>query len=196
MAANSGWMQCVWSADADFTAVANTTAESDMLTGGGAFRPTFPALTFDKNEKGKRYRFEANGVFGNTGTPTQIFTLSLGTSTTWASADTNIGVTAAITGQSGVSNKWWHLWAEIVCRQPGFGSNNLTLMCYGQVTSMSGFASPFTYPIEPTTPDTATWTIASLDSAVTYYLGLSMTWSAASASNTITVKDAALYRKN
>ncbi len=59
----------------------------------------------------------------------------------------------------------------------------------------TGFASPFTYAIEPTTPDTATWT-AVIDASLTYYLNVSVTWGTSSSSNTITLKQLLLYGLN
>jgi hypothetical protein len=61
------------------------------------------------------------------------------------------------------------------------------MRCHGSVWSY-GFASPYRYPVEVTTPDTATWT-QTFNGNSTYYLNLSLTWSASSASNTATCKE-------
>jgi hypothetical protein len=177
----------------DFTEVTGVTAEANLLAAGGNWRPTLPALTFDKDGKGKRYKFVAKGILSADTTRTFTFEVSLGTSTTWSSSDTDLAVSAAITSAN-VSNRWWRMEVDFVCRTPGAGSNNMTLQADGYVISPTGFASPFIYPLEASTPETATWTLASFDGSVTYYLGLSVTPSNSACH--MTVKDAYLLRFN
>ncbi len=83
----------------------------------------------------------------------------------------------------------------MTCRTVGTGTGNSTLSGAGYVQSPGGFASPFVYPLEPTTPDTATWT-QTFDNSLTYFINLSVTWSASSASNTITCKALRMYGWN
>ncbi len=65
----------------------------------------------------------------------------------------------------------------------------------GKVSSPVGFASPFSYDIEPTTPATATWT-CTIDNSLAQYLNLTLTWSASSSSNTCTLKQMLLHGLN
>lgn len=123
-------------------------------------------------------------MFSNTGTPTLVFTLRMGTTDGAAFVSgTAIATSAAITGQSGVTNKHWQMEGVFMCNTPGRGTGNATLSGYCEVWSFAGFASPFRYPA----PDSATWT-ATFDAGLTTYLNLTATWSAMSASNTITCK--------
>lgn len=167
----------------------HTSATEGSLLGGVNVQPVIPALFLAKPNSFKAFRIEASGILGTTSTPTITFQLRLGeTSGSAFLSGTSIGVTAAITTQSGVSNQFWKLELDLTCRTPGIGATNCTLSGAGYVMSPGGFASPFIYPIEPTTPPTATWT-STINGAVTQYLNISATWSASSASNTITMKN-------
>lgn len=197
---NSGttgtWTELMWSNSADFTAVNTTAAEASIIAGLND-QPTIPALFFF-NKLG-RYRTISlllRGILGTTGTPTITFQVRLGT-TAGSSflSGTSVGVSAAITTSSGVTNKWWELRLDLTCNTPGIGTGNCTLSGAGYVTSPGGFAAPYTYALEPSTPDTATWTSA-IDGSLTQYLNVSATWSASSASNTITTKQCLLAGLN
>lgn len=193
----TSWGTNLFSARADGTAVASTSSEATLLAGLGA-QPTLYAGYFDQGNRafGKRLRLHAAGVLSTTGTPTIIFQVR--TSTTQGNTQyggTSLGVSAAIPTSSGVTNKWWRLELFIACYTPGQGTGSTTLTSNGYVTCPNGFASPFTYELEPTTPATATWT-STLDNSLTQFLNLSCTWSASSASNTITLKDVSLFEEN
>lgn len=178
-----------FTATADHTALASSAAEGSLLAGTNR-QPVIPAGYFlQQGGVGRGIEIFANGIFSNTGTPTLIFQVRLGeTAGSSYLSGTSVGVSAAITTANGVSNKYWELRLRLTCRTPGIGTGNTTLSGAGYVMSMSGFGTPFFYPLEPTTPDTATWT-STINAAVTQYLNLSATWSASSASNTITCKD-------
>lgn len=180
----------------EHTALASFTSEASLLAGPNS-QPVIPANFFGSTlAKGKRLKFHAAGIVACTGTPTYLFTARIG-STQGASdlTGTAVGVSAAITMQSGVTNRMWELILNIINLTPGQGTGNCTLHCWGSVKCFDGFASPFEYPIEPTTPPTATWT-ATINGAVTNYFNLSVTCSASSASNTITCKNLSAYSEN
>jgi hypothetical protein len=180
---------------ADYSAIASFTTETSLLS--GARQPSFPAGFFDnQNKPGKGIRIVAKGVLGTTSTPTYTFQVRLGTTSgiTFITG-TSVGVSAAITTQSGVTNVYWELAMDIICTVPGIGTGNCTLSGAGLVSSPAGFASPFVYPLEPTTPNTATWT-STIDDSLTQYLNLSVTSSANSASNTLTMKQLIVYGLN
>lgn len=178
---------------ADFSTVSNVSAETSLL-GGLNTQPLIPAgWWLQQGAQLRSIGVLARGVLNTTSTPTLTFQVRAGTTagSTFLSG-TSLGVSPAITLGSGVSNKWWQLQMELTCRVAGIGTGNATLSGAGIVTSPSGFASPFMYPLEPTTPDTATWT-ASIDTSITQYLNLSVTFSTASASNSIVCKQLIAY---
>lgn len=174
---------------ADFTAHANSTSETSLIDRASADeQPTFPAGYFLEHRR--TFWVRASGVVSNTGTPTITFQVRVGSVVGPTDlTGTSVGVSAAITTQSGVSNKKWDLELFGTVNAPGQGSNACTLNCHGNVFGRGwmGASGVDLQPLEPTTPDTATWT-ATINGAVQNYLNLSATWSAASASNTITCK--------
>ena len=182
------WTECIFSNVADFTTLSSFTSEASLL-GGTNQQPAFPALFFNDNRaRGRAITVRGMGVLSSTGTPTYTFTFRLGT-TAGSSylSGTQVGVTAALTTQSGVTNKQFWFEFDLISRTPGLGSGNTTLAGAGYIGSPGGLASPFFYPIQPTTPDTATWT-ATIDSSSTYYMNISCACSASSGSNAITLK--------
>jgi hypothetical protein len=180
---------------ADFTAFNTSSSEGSIITSSVGDQPAIPALYFAGRER-RSILIEASGIIGTTSTPTIIFQVRLGTTAGGSYlSGTSVGVTAAITTSSGVSNKLWRLRLQLTCNTPGIGTGNATLSGAGTVWSGGGFASPFEYAIEPTTPDTATWT-STIDAGLTQYLNLSATFSASSASNTITTKNLSVWGLN
>jgi len=191
------WTELMFSNTSDYAALASSAVEASLLTPGPKMQPVVPALFFDGNKGvGRGMVIVARGVLSNTGTPTMTFQVRLGT-TAGASqlGGTPVAVSAAITTASGVTNKFWEMRVELICNTPGQGTGNTVLNCAGYVTSPGGFGSPFTYAMEPTTPDTATWT-ATIDNTVTQYINITETWSASSASNTLTLKQLFVYGLN
>lgn len=174
--------------EADHTAHSGSASEVSLLAGTNK-QPVIPANWFLQG--GGHFRgisILARGVLSTTSTPTIIFQVRLGeTAGSSFLSGSSLAVSATITTASGVTNKWWELRLDLICTVRGIGTGNATLAGAGYVTSPGGFASPFTYALEPTTPDTATWT-QTFNAAVTQYVNLSATWSASSASNTITCK--------
>lgn len=188
MALGPSYADCFFQNTGDFTALASFTSEASLLA-GQKHQPVLRAgLLANRDGPPRVLTFYAMGVLSCTGTPTYTFTCRLGSTAGDSSlAGTAVGVSAAITCASGVTNKWWELMLRLVCRTPGIGSGNCTVAGAGYVASPGGFASPFRYALEPTTPDTATWT-ATLAGEVANYFNLSVACSASSASNTIQCK--------
>lgn len=183
------WTEAIYTNTADYTAAASFTTETSLLSGTNR-QPVFPALFFDQGGRaqGRAITILGRGVLGSTGTPTYILTLRLGTTAGPSFiSGTQVGITAAITTASGVTNKFFEFRLDLICTVVGIGTGNTTLAGAGYWMSPGGFASPFIYAIEPTTPDTATWT-STIDNAATQYLNVSATCSASSASNTLTLK--------
>jgi hypothetical protein len=190
------WAELMFQSTADFTAVASTNSEATLLAGVNE-QPTIPALYFfNKQGKYRAIKLRGAGVFSTTSTPTMIFQVR--SSTTQGSSTlsgASLGVSAAITTGSGVTNARFWFELDLVCTIGGQGSGNSTLSGSGYVASPAGFASPFMYDLEPTTPNTATWT-ATFDGALTQYLNVSLTWSASSSSNTCVLKQLQLFGFN
>lgn len=186
--AGPGFSNTEFAYGTDFTAVASSNVEATLLAGAN-LQPTIPAnLLGTPSNVTRRFRLCAKGVFSTTGTPTMTFTVRM--SSTQGSATLTgaiLGISAAITTGSGVSNKQWWLNVDFVCKTAGQGSGNATVTTSGEVFSPGGFASPFFYPLQASAPDTATWT-QTYDGAVNQYLNVDLTWSASSPSNTCTLK--------
>lgn len=182
------WAETLFTNTADHTELASSAAEASLLAGTNR-QPYLPADYFvGTGAPGRGIRILARGVLSTTASPTIIFQARLGTTvgSTFLSG-TSVGVSGTITCGATVSAKWWELELDLICTVVGQGTTNLTLSGAGKVTSPSGFLTPFIYPIEPSTPDTATWT-STLDGSLRQWLNLSATWGTSSASNKITCK--------
>lgn len=186
--AMTSWTECLFSNIADYTAFNTSNSEGSLMAGVNRQPSFLPPFWMDRQGKGRLVKIHAAGVMGCTGTPTIIWQARLGTTagSTYLSG-TSVGVSAAITMQSGVTNQRWELDLALICTTDGIGTGNTTLAGSGKVLCFGGFASPFAYDLEPTTPATATWTCV-IDNSLTQYLNLSVTWSASSGSNTVTLK--------
>jgi hypothetical protein len=181
---------------ADYTAISGFTSELSLLTQAGVNdQPVLPALFFHQKDR-RTFGILARGVLSTTATPSYTFQVRLGTTAGAAFiSGTSVGVSAVIVTASGVTNQWWELRLELTCYTPGIGSGACTLSGTGYVMSPGGFASPFIYPLEPTTPPTATWT-ATIDDSVTQYVNLSVTSTASSGSNALTLKQLMVFGYN
>lgn len=149
---------------ADGTALANSTTITDIS-------PT-PNITIPANllEVGSLLRWRAFGRFSTTGTPTLLLGIYYG-----AVAGTAIAATAATTTSSGVTNTTWVFEGEARVRSVGSSGTILGAgLAYGITTN--GFV-----PAPATAPAAAT-----VDTTSAKAVTIGATWSAASASNTIT----------
>jgi hypothetical protein len=175
---------------ADFNAFNTSNVEGSILAGLNT-QPWIPAFFFLTPDTGRGHavRFAAKGVGGSTSAPTITFQTRLGSTAGSASlSGSSVGVTSAITMGTTVTNKYWELWLDLKCDTPGIGTNNCTLSGAGCVFSPGLFSTANgTFALEPTTPDTATWT-ATIDGGVTNYFNLSVVFSVSNAANTITCK--------
>lgn len=181
------WVRSLYSNVADHTTLSSFTSEASLLAGNN-YIPAFPALFFDgKDKSGLWFELECSGLLSCTATPTYTFSVRMGPLGTIS--DPLIGTSAAITCASGITNKWWALKLRAILRTPAQGSTNSVLSMDGFVTSPGGFAAPYAYALEPTTPDTATWTASAFSSLVQQYLQVSVACSASSGSNSITLKN-------
>lgn len=190
------WTELLFTHAADFTALASFTSEATLMA-GVAEQPTFQPGFFSNPSASRRgFKVIARGIVACTGTPTYIFTFRLGSTQGSSSlAGAKVAESAAITMQSGVTDKVWEAEFDIQLRTPGQGSSNCVLSGAGFIRSPAGFASPFVYALTPSSGDSATWT-ASIDGGVTNYLNVSATCSASSASNTVRLKELLVFGLN
>lgn len=160
------WSECISWATADGTAVANTTTETILM----------PNLTLPANymQDGRLLRVRVQGKLSTTGTPTMTFKLRWG-----GVGGTVICQSAALTQGSGVTNIIFDLEFFIQVRANGSAGTVVAIGVanVGSMTTVTnlmcsaGASVPAAVTVD-LTADTA--------------LAITGTWSAASASNTIT----------
>jgi hypothetical protein len=170
------WAETLTWATASGTAVANTTTETIL----------FPNVTIPANylQDGRCLRIRAIGQYSNTATPTMIFALRWGGVT-----GTVLCKTAACTTPSGVTAAVWDL--DIMAQVRSNGSSG-TVMANGVARVFAAVAGTVASATGEglVTPMTAggviTPAVATVDLTADTALALTVTWSAASASNTTT----------
>ena len=127
---------------------------------------------------GSVLRITASGVFSNTGTPTLILGAYYG-----GVAGTALGATTAITTITAASNWPWKFYWEGVVRTVGPSG---TIIGVGHVlmpASITQFQAPWCVPA------TGAQTAVTIDTTSAKAITLGATWSASSASNTLTVNN-------
>jgi hypothetical protein len=171
------WQEALIWTTADATAVANTTTETALFSA-----PTIPANYL---QDGRTLRLRAIGKYSTTATPTMIFGLRYGTAT----GGVVLCKTAACTTPSGVTNAMWDLDVLMTVRSNGStgtlmanGTARLFAAVAGTVASATGegLVTPMT------NGGVVTPAAATCDFTADTALNLTLTWSAASASNTAT----------
>ncbi len=184
LCAATHWTTASFSNSSDFTAVANTTSETSLLTGPD--QPSFPAFTFDpqQNGKGKAFSIQASGVFSTTGTPTMTWKLRIHTTQGVAVGGTVMGASDAITAVNNSANAHWTISGLYHVYTAGLGTGASTASGKSDIVSGVGYAAPYTYRI----PNSATWTFT-FDAGQAQYINPTLTWSAADPSNTALMKD-------
>lgn len=161
------WQETLISAQVDGTALANTTTATSIIPASAKF--TLPANFFSI---GKVLRVTAQGRISNTATPTITFDIRLGAVIVFTSG--------AITTVTTITNKTWQLEVLLTCRAIG-ASTSANLMGAGSWNT-SAVASN-----NSIIPDTAPVVGTGFDSTNSQTVDVFATWSAASASNTITL---------
>lgn len=163
----------------DGTALANSTTLTAL----------YPAIAFDPYymSQGRRLRIKMAGKLSTTSTPTITFTIK------WGS--TVIGVTAAITNGSGVSNMCWDLEATIQTRADG-ASGKLIVFGVARVHTAAGTCETRVFSAAGSSAPAEVSVDLASSSANAQDLTVNGTWSAASASNTITAMDYSVEELN
>lgn len=148
---------------ADSSAISNTVDLTNFSTNYTISNPLF--------QVGRLLIVTANGVYSTTGTPTLLLRVRFGT--------TNLISFAAKTGINNASNQAWGIKSYIVTRTLGSSG---TVMASGTLFFQDA-ANRDT--IETVVNNSAT----TIDTTVSQTLQISATWSAASVSNTATLKN-------
>lgn len=153
---------------ADGTALASS-ASIGIISPNSATNPPF-TIAANRFAAGGGLRVTAAGRYSTTGTPTLTFTLMYG-----GTGGVTLAASSAITTGSGVTNLTWRLQAEIICRTIGTSG---TVMTIGEVSGVLATAVALIPASAPA--------VATIDTTAAKTLDLCATWSASSASNTIT----------
>lgn len=150
------------------TALANSTTLTDISVA--------PQFTLPANflQAGSAIQFTAFGVFSTTATPTLLLGVYYG-----GVAGTALATTGAITTGSGVTNVPWRLKLTTTVRTTGSSGTAMSQGVFGMGTSVSAWNF---LPL----PNTALATVT-IDTTAAKTLTVGAQWSAASASNTITL---------
>lgn len=182
------WVEPVFANSVDGPQVVSAAAETALLNLTTTGQPWFyPGFFGAYSGAAKWVDIEATGVLQTTGTPTYTWFVRLG-STQNVITGTIIAQSAGITTASGAgAGTYWELRCRILLKTPAIGSGNATITSSGTISSPSGFASPFIYSMEVSTPPNATWT-TTLDGSANQYLMLSVNPGTSNASNNITLK--------
>lgn len=170
------WQEALAWATADGTAVANTTAETILM----------PNLTLPGNyfQDGRLARVTFYGKLSTTGTPTMIFTLRWG-----GVAGTVINKTGAVTMGSGLANAPFKYECLIQTRSNGSAGTVFSMgetFFWDDAVGSTGSATNAPGIGAATQAGAAAPTTSTLDLTADTSLSITGTWSAASASNTIT----------
>lgn len=170
------WSEALAWATADGTAIANSTTETII----------FPNITIPANymQDGRMLRVRAFGRHGTTGTPTLTFRLRWG-----GVSGTVLAASGAVTCGSAVTAAMWGI--ELYVQTRSNGSTG-TLFVVGEVTVGEDAASTVGSATNAAGHDflgsagVATPAAVTVDLTADTALSLTATWSAASASNTLT----------
>lgn len=150
------------------TALANSASLTDV-----SVAPQF-VLPANFLQAGSALKFTAFGVFSTTGTPTLLLGIYYG-----GIAGTALATTGAITTATGVTNVPWRLSLSTTIRSTGTSGTAISQGYCGFGTSVSAWSW---LPV----PNTALATVT-IDTTASKALTVGAQWSAASASNTLTL---------
>jgi len=155
------------------TAVANTTTET-LLASNLVLPVKYLATT-------RALRIRAWGQFSTTATPTMTFKVHLGSAGT--NADGVVCASSAITTASGAATLIWRLEVDIAVRAITYGATSANVMGIGELTVTDAATNT---KVGQMVPASAPAVSGGYNVEVQQNLGTYLTWSAASASNTLT----------
>lgn len=169
---------------AAFGAINTSLAELNMLGATQAIINQFCAIPANDARAGKMYELKMAGTYGNTGTPTMIFTPRWGTSTT-PGTNITLGANGAWTSITGTTGLPYLIEFIFVVRTSPPGATLGTGKGFGKCT----LGIPVTssqVSVDILTGGTAATVDTSGQGAAGCGLTMNLTWSASSASNTST----------
>jgi hypothetical protein len=175
-------------ATAAFGAINTSAAELNMLGATQAIINQFCAIPANDAVPGRTYQIKLNGTYGNTGTPTMIFTPRWGTSTTPAT-NVSLGANTAWTSITGTAGLPYLIQFDFTVRTAPPGATAGTGIGFGfallgiPVTSSQVSAQLLLGGTAATIDTTGQGTAGC-------GLTMNLTWSASSASNTSTCQQA------
>lgn len=170
------WSETLITAQGDGSALANTVSATSII-------PTQAKLTLPNQffSIGKALRITANGrISTTTGPPTITFDVRFGSTVVF-----NGGATTTV---ASVTNKSWELIIVLTCRAIGSGTA-ANLMGIGKFTSAAVVGSSGGNANTGMLPDNTPAVGSGFDSTSAQAVDLFGTWSAASASNTLTLHE-------
>lgn len=177
------WEEALVTAQVDGTALASSTTATSIIPAAAKF--TLPANFFSI---GKILKVTAAGrISTTTGPPTITFDVRLGSVVVF-----NGG---AVTTVASVTNKTWFLEAWLTCRAIG-ATTSANLLGAGRLTSAAVVGSTGGAANSALLPDSAPAVGTGFDSTSSQAVDLFATWSASSASNTVTLHQYVLESLN
>jgi len=165
------WVEAIQYETQACTAVANTTTET-LLAPNLVLPYRYLRLT-------RAIRIRAWGQFSTTATPTMTFKVHLGSAGT--NADGVVCASSAITTVSGASNLIWKLEVDIAVRAETLGATSANVMGIGELLVTDAATNT---KVPQMMPASAPAVSGGYNVEALQNLGLYLTWSAASASNT------------
>lgn len=166
------WVECI-QFEGSTTTVANTTTET-LLAPNLVLPVRYLRLS--------RYlRIRAWGQFSTTVTPTMTFKVHLGSAGT--NADPTVCASAAITTASGATTLDWKLEVDIAVRSETIGATSANVMGIGELIVTDAATNT---KVAQFLPASAPAVSGGYNVEAQNSLGTYLTWSAASASNTLT----------
>jgi hypothetical protein len=175
-------------ATAAFAAINTSLAELNMLGATQAIINQFCAIPANDPVAGKTYQIKLNGTYGNTGTPTMIFTPRWGSSTTPAT-NISLGPNSAWTSITGTTGLPYLIVFEFTVRTSPPGATLGTGIGFGTVTLGIPLTSSQVSAVIPIGGTAATIDTTGQGGAGCG-LTMNLTWSASSVSNTSTCQQA------
>jgi hypothetical protein len=171
-------------ATASFAAINTTTTETSLVGNTQATINQFCALAVADARAGKVYKVNAYGAWGNTGTPTIIWTPRWGTSTTQAT-NVTLGASATLTTITGITALPWYLEfiGTVLTSPPGATTATFKgrgIVFLGIPATSSQTVQPLQFGGTSATVDTSGQGTAGSGIQIT------VTWGTSSASNTVT----------
>lgn len=174
---NQAWVEPFAASGEDGTAYASSTTATSVIPASRKF--TLPSNFFDT--VGKTLRIRAAGRISTTATPTITFTVQFGSTVVFAGA--------AVTTASGITNLTWILEIDLVCRSLGSGTS-ATVIGIGELKGVNTAIACSLLPASAPAVGTG------FDSSAAQTVDLLGTWSASSASNTLTCHQFSLLALN